>query len=176
MVNDIKNQIRTINDFPKAGIAFRDITTALKDPQTLKNIIDMFAQKFAGQKIDLVAGIESRGFIFATALAYKLNAGFVPIRKAGKLPAATISESYDLEYGSDTIEMHLDAMNGNHNVLLIDDLLATGGTALAACRLIKKTGANLLGAAFFIELKDLNGKQKLLTGLTKDQIFSIVEF
>jgi adenine phosphoribosyltransferase len=172
-VLNIVNKIRTVYDFPKKGIAFKDITTALKCSQTLKAIIDLFAQRYEGQKIDIVAGIESRGFLFALPLALRLNAGFVPVRKKGKLPAPTISESYELEYGFDTIEIHKDALTQGQNVLLVDDLLATGGTALAACKLIKQSGANLIGSAFFIELSDLDGKQRLLN---ETEIFSLITY
>ena len=173
MLDEIKKTIRTINDFPKKGIAYKDITTALKNADTLKNIIDLMAERFAGQKIDIVTGIESRGFIFASMLAIKLGAGFVPIRKVGKLPSKTVKISYELEYGTDTIEMHSDAIEKGKNVLLVDDLLATGGTAKAACTLLKQCGANLISAVFFIELTKLNGKQKLLP---ETNVFSLIEF
>jgi len=158
---NVKEKIRNIADFPKPGILFRDITTALKDPETLHEIIDYLCEQFKDEQIDYVAGIESRGFILGMPIAYKLNAGFVPIRKPGKLPAATYSETYELEYGTDTLEIHQDAMGPGSRVLLVDDLLATGGTAEAACKLVKKTGAELVGTAFLIELSDLNGREKL---------------
>ena len=159
---DVKDKIRAVKDFPKAGIIFRDITTALKDAQTLQVMIDYLCEQFKDVKIDFIAGIESRGFIFGMPMAYKLNAGFVPIRKPNKLPAATYSQEYELEYGTDTIEVHKDAFHEGANVLIVDDLLATGGTAEAACKLVKKTGANLVGTAFLIELQDLNGREKLV--------------
>ena len=160
-IANVKSKIRDVADFPKEGIIFRDITTALKEPETLKIMIDYLCEQFKDIKIDYIAGIESRGFIFGMPMAYKLNAGFVPIRKPKKLPAATYSQEYDLEYGTDKIEIHQDALPEGANVLIVDDLLATGGTAEAACKLVKKTGANLVGIAFLIELEALNGREKL---------------
>lgn len=160
-IEDVKDKIRAVENFPKEGIIFRDITTGLKDAQTMKVMVDYLCDQYSDCKIDYIAGIESRGFIFGMPMAYKLNCGFIPIRKPNKLPAQTIKESYDLEYGSDTIEIHADAIEKGANVLVVDDLLATGGTAKAACNLIRKAGGNLIGAAFLIELKDLNGKAKL---------------
>ncbi len=160
-ITEVKSKIRDVKNFPKEGIIFRDITTALKDAETLKVMIDYLCEQFKGTKIDYIAGIESRGFIFGMPMAYKLNAGFVPIRKPNKLPAATYSQEYELEYGTDKIEIHKDAIPEGANVLIVDDLLATGGTADAACKLVKKTGANLVGIAFLIELTDLNGREKL---------------
>ena len=160
-VIDVKNKIRDVVDFPKKGIIFRDITTALKDADTLPVMVDYLCEQFKDTKIDYVAGIESRGFIFGMPMAYKMKAGFVPIRKPNKLPAETYSQSYDLEYGSDVIEVHKDAFPEGANVLIVDDLLATGGTAEAACKLVKKTGANLVGIAFLIEFEGLNGREKL---------------
>ena len=160
-MEDIKKMIRDVPDFPKKGIIFRDITTAIKDAKTMQKIVDLMAQEYADEKIDYVAGIESRGFIFGMPIAYKLGCGFIPIRKPGKLPAETISQEYSLEYGTDKIEVHQDAFEKGANVLIVDDLLATGGTAEAACKLVKKTGANLVGIAFLIELTDLNGREKL---------------
>lgn len=157
---DIKSKIRSIKDFPVEGIMFRDITTAIKDPEAMKEIIDFFYEKFKDEKIDYVAGPESRGFIFGMPVAYKLGCGFIPIRKPGKLPAETISVEYDLEYGKDKIEMHKDAIEPGKRVLLMDDLLATGGTAAAAIKLINSVG-KVVGAGFMIELEDLNGKDKL---------------
>ena len=158
---DVKDKIRAVNDFPKPGIVFRDITTALKDADTLKVMIDYLCEQFKDTKIDYIAGIESRGFIFGMPMAYKLNAGFVPIRKPNKLPAETFAQEYELEYGTDKIEVHKDAFFEGANVLVVDDLLATGGTAEAACKLVKKTGANLVGIAFLIELKALEGRKKI---------------
>lgn len=160
-ISNVKDKIRDVLDFPKEGIVFRDITTALKDPETLKEMIDYLCEEFKDIKIDYVAGIESRGFIFGMPMAYELNAGFVPIRKPNKLPAATYAQEYELEYGTDKIEVHRDAFPEGANVLLVDDLLATGGTAEAACKLVKKAGANLVGIAFLIELCDLQGREKL---------------
>ena len=160
VVANVKSKIRSVNDFPKEGIIFRDITTALKEPDVLKEMIDYLCDQFKDVKIDYIAGIESRGFIFGMPMAYKLNAGFVPIRKPNKLPAETLSQEYSLEYGTDKIEIHTDAIKEGDNVLIVDDLLATGGTAEAACKLIKKTGGNLVGIAFLIELEDLKGRDK----------------
>ena len=160
-VEQVKDKIRAVPDFPKEGIIFRDITTGIKEPQTLQFMIDYLCDQFSDVKIDYIAGIESRGFIFGMPMAYKIGCGFIPIRKPNKLPAETISESYGLEYGTDTIEIHKDAIEPGANVLIVDDLLATGGTAKAACNLVKKCGGNLIGAAFLIELKDLSGRAKL---------------
>ena len=159
--NAVKAKIRSIQDFPKPGIIFRDITTAIKEPETLTTIIDYLCEQFNDTKIDYIAGIESRGFIFGMPMAYKLGCGFVPVRKPNKLPAETISEEYALEYGTDKIEIHKDAFGAGDNVLIVDDLLATGGTAEAAAKLVKKTGANLVGMSFLIELEQLNGRAKL---------------
>lgn len=160
-IQEVKNKIRNVENFPKEGILFRDITTALKEPETLRIMIDYLCDQFKDIKIDYVAGIESRGFIFGMPMAYKMNAGFVPIRKPNKLPAETYSQEYALEYGTDKIEIHKDALPEGANVLIVDDLLATGGTAEAACKLVKKTGANLVGIAFLIELEALQGREKL---------------
>ncbi len=156
----IKSMIRDIEDFPKKGIVFRDITTAIKDSETLKIMIDELFEIFKDKKIDYIAGIESRGFIFGMPLAYKLNCGFIPIRKPNKLPAEVISQSYDLEYGSDKIEIHKDALKKGDRVLIVDDLLATGGTAAAAVKLVESV-ADVAGCAFVIELGDLAGREKL---------------
>lgn len=160
VIADVKDKIRNVKDFPKPGIIFRDITTALKDPKTLKEMIDYLCEEFKDTKIDYIAALESRGFIFGMPMAYKLNAGFIPIRKPNKLPAATYSQEYSLEYGTDKIEIHVDAIEEGANVLLVDDLLATGGTAEAAVKLIKRTGGNLVGLAFLIELEALKGREK----------------
>ena len=161
MQNYVESKVRNIVDFPKKGIIFRDITTAVKDPKALKFMIDFLTEQYQDKKIDYVAGIESRGFIFGAPLAYNLNAGFVVIRKPGKLPAKVISQEYKLEYATDKMEIHEDAIEKGANVLVIDDLLATGGTVDAACKLVKKCGANVVGAGFIIELSDLGGRQKL---------------
>ena len=161
MQNYVQSKVRDIVDFPKKGIIFRDITTAVKDPKALQFMVDFLVQQYEDKKIDYVVGIESRGFIFGAPLAYKLGAGFVVVRKPGKLPADVISQEYALEYGTDKIEMHADAIEAGKNVLVIDDLLATGGTVDAACKLLKKAGANVVGAGFIIELSDLGGREKL---------------
>ncbi len=157
----VREHIREVPDFPKEGILFLDITTAVKDAKAMQYMIDFLFEKFKDEKIDYVAGIESRGFIFGSALAYKLNAGFIPIRKPNKLPAETIKETYSLEYGTDTIEMHSDALKQGDRVLVIDDLLATGGTAAAACNLVKRAGAKAVASAFIIELDPLKGREKI---------------
>ena len=159
--NYVREHVRIVPDFPKKGIMFLDITTAIKDSKSMQLMVDFLFDKFKDEKIDYVAGIESRGFIFGAALAYKLNCGFVPIRKPNKLPAATIKESYSLEYGTDTIEMHADAVKAGDRVLIIDDLLATGGTAIAACNLLKKVNAQVVATAFIIELNPLKGREKI---------------
>ena len=157
----VKEKIRQVPDCPKKGIQFLDITTGIKDAETLQKMIDFLYDIYKDKKIDYVAGIESRGFIFGMPLAYKLNAGFIPIRKPNKLPAETIKESYELEYGTDTIEIHADAIEQGANVVVIDDLLATGGTATAACNLVKKAGGHVDSAAFIIELTPLKGAEKI---------------
>lgn len=156
----VKRIIRDIPDFPKEGIVFKDITTVLKDSEGLKRTIDFLTETYKDQKIDYVAGIESRGFIFGTPLAYNLGAGFIVIRKPGKLPADVESITYDLEYGTDTLEIHKDAIESGKRVLIVDDLLATGGTAAAACDLIKSSGGEVAGIAFVIELDALGGRKK----------------
>ena len=157
----IKSRIRTVPHWPKKGIMFRDITTLLKDPVGLKLCIDDFLGRYNNIKIDIVVGIDSRGFILGGALAYLLNKGFVPIRKKGKLPAETEKEEYTLEYGTDVIEIHKDAITNGQKVLIIDDLLATGGTAMAATKLIKKLGGEIVELAFIVDLPDLGGRMKL---------------
>lgn len=156
----IRSMIRDIPNFPKEGILFRDITTALKDAQTLRLTVDEIYEAFKDEKIDYIAGIESRGFIYGMPLAYKLNCGFIPVRKPNKLPAETISQEYELEYGKDKIEIHKDALKKGDRVLIVDDLLATGGTAAAACSLVSQA-AEVVGMAFVIELEDLEGRKKL---------------
>ena len=155
---DVASLIRTIPDFPKPGVQFRDITTLLKDREGFHRVIEALADAQAGRGIDKIAGIESRGFIVGAALACRLRVGFVPIRKHGKLPAENFGEDYALEYGHDRLEMHRDAMDRGERVLLVDDLVATGGTALAATRLIDTAGASLVGCAFVIDLPDLGGR------------------
>ena len=158
---EIKQAIRNVPDFPKPGIQFKDITPVLADPRLFAGAIDLLANKFKPGSVDAVVGIDARGFIFAAAAAIKLNAGFVPVRKKGKLPYKTIEQDYALEYGSATVAMHVDALKPGARVLLIDDLLATGGTAAASAALIKKLGAQILEVTFLIELKFLNGREKL---------------
>ena len=157
----LKSLIRTIPHYPKQGIQFRDITTLLKDPIGFRMVIDAFAQHYATQPIDKIAGIEARGFIIGAALAYKLGVGFVPIRKSGKLPAETIGHDYALEYGADRVEIHTDAIAQGERVLLVDDLIATGGTAEASVALLQKLGGVVVGCAFVINLPDLGGSQRL---------------
>jgi adenine phosphoribosyltransferase len=157
----VREHVREVPDFPKKGILFLDVTTIVKDAKAFNMCIDFLYEKFKDENIDYVAGIESRGFIFGAPLACKLNAGFVTVRKPNKLPADTIKETYDLEYGTDTIEMHADAVKAGDRVLVIDDLLATGGTAAAACNLVKKAGADVVASAFIIELDPLKGREKI---------------
>ncbi|HOT84961.1 MAG TPA: adenine phosphoribosyltransferase [Methanofastidiosum sp.] len=171
-VENIRGKIRTIHDFPKQGVMFRDITTLLKDREGLRDTIDVIYERYKDKKIDLVAGVEARGFILGGALAYKLGTGFVLIRKRGKLPHKTENHEYELEYGRDSIEVHLDAIREGDNVLLVDDLIATGGTALAACKLIEKLGGNVVETAFIVGLPELGGMRRL----DNYGIFTIVDF
>lgn len=157
----LKERIRHVPDFPKKGILFYDITTLLKDAEGFRMAVDAMAAPYIGQPVDLVVGVESRGFIFGAAVADRLKAGFAPVRKPGKLPSTTRSASYDLEYGSDTLQIHDDACANGARVLLVDDLLATGGTASAAVRLIRELGAEVVGVQFLIELVDLKGRDRL---------------
>ena len=158
---DLKARIRHVPDYPKPGILFYDITTLLRDPDGYRAAIDQLTEPFAGAGIEAVVGIESRGFILGAAVAERLNAGFVPIRKPGKLPSATVRESYALEYGTDALEIHTDALTKGQRTLIVDDVLATGGTAAAAVKLVTGLGASLEGLSFLIELGFLNGKTKL---------------
>ena len=158
---DLLATIRTIPDYPKPGIMFRDITTLLGDPRAFRHTVDELVQPWAGAKIDKVAGIEARGFILGGAMAHQLSAGFVPIRKKGKLPHTTVSIAYSLEYGMDEMEMHADAVSPGEKVVLVDDLIATGGTAEAAVRLLKQVGVDVLAAVFVIDLPDLGGAKKI---------------
>jgi len=153
--------IRDVLDYPKKGVVFRDITTLIKDGEAFDEVINIFYEKCKDKRVDLVAAVESRGFIFGGALANKLRVGFVPIRKFGKLPADTVVEKYDLEYGTDTLEIHKDAILPGQNVLIVDDLLATGGTIQAACKLVEKLGGSVVGILVMIELGFLNGREKL---------------
>lgn len=158
---DLKSLIRDIPDFPKPGILFRDITTLLRDPQGLRYTIDSLAEKCSAMSVDYVVGMESRGFIFGAPLAYKMGIGFIPVRKPGKLPGAVHFAEYELEYGVDRLEMHRDAMTSGSRVLIVDDLIATGGTAAATAKLLEQAGCELVGFAFIIELQALGGRQKL---------------
>jgi adenine phosphoribosyltransferase len=170
----IKSRIRTIPHYPKQGIMFRDFTTLLKDPVGLRMMIHEFVNRYTDKKIDKVAGIESRGFIVGAPLAYLLGVGFVPVRKKGKLPAETLSHEYELEYGTDCIEIHTDAIQPGEQILLVDDLLATGGTAEAACHLIKQMEAEIVECAFVIDLPDIGGRKRLEdAGHT---VFALTEF
>ena len=158
---DIKEYIRTIPDYPKSGIQFRDITTLLADAEGFRGAVDAMVKLHAGAKFDAVAGIEARGFILGGAIAHQLGLGFIPVRKKGKLPSAVIGQEYDLEYGTDTVEIHIDAVKEGEKVLLIDDLIATGGTAEAAVKLIGRAGGNVTASSFVIELPELGGRQRL---------------
>lgn len=158
---ELKDYIRSIQDYPKEGILFRDITTLLKDKDAFKLAIDKMAEQVKDKKVDLIVGAESRGFLIGSALAYKMNCGFIPVRKKGKLPYKTISEEYDLEYGTDTLYMHEDAIKKGDNVLVVDDLIATGGTALAMIKMVEKLGGNVIGSSFLIELEELNGRKEI---------------
>jgi len=160
-MDDLKNLIREVPDFPKPGINFYDITTLLKHPEGLRKTVDALADQFRGEKVDTVIGVEARGFIFAPALAYHLGAGFVPVRKPKKLPAECASISYDLEYGQDTLQIHRDAVGNGHRVIIADDLLATGGTARAVCDLVEGLGGIVAGLGFVVELEFLPGRAKL---------------
>ncbi len=157
----LKNQIRNVPDFPKPGILFYDVTTLLRDPQGFKLAIDTLSAPYHGLGISLVVGVESRGFILGAAVADRIGAGFVPVRKLGKLPARTIRATYELEYGSDSLEMHQDAIERGQKVLIVDDLLATGGTARATVDLVRQLGGEVVGVAFLIELLALNGRKQL---------------
>jgi adenine phosphoribosyltransferase len=161
MSEDLKQYIREVPDFPKPGILFYDITTLLANPLALRMAVDRFVWMYCGRQIDKVLGIESRGFMFGPGVAYDLNAGFVPARKPGKLPAETVRESYDLEYGTDALEIHRDAIVPGENVLIVDDLIATGGTAAAAARLVEKVGGRVAGLGFILELTFLPGRGRL---------------
>lgn len=169
---NLKGLIRDIPDFPKKGIIFKDITPLLKDPAGFKHSIDTISDYFKEKNVDIIVGAEARGFIFGPSIALNLNAGFVPVRKPGKLPYKTESITYDLEYGTDTLEIHNDAISKGQNVLLVDDLLATGGTMAACCKLIESLGGNVTGCAFLVELCFLNGKDLL----KNYDVFSIIKY
>jgi adenine phosphoribosyltransferase len=168
----LKKMIREVPDFPKKGILFYDITTLLKDKVGFATLIDALSEHYLNEKIDTVLAIEARGFIFGPALAYRLNAGFVPIRKPGKLPAETVRLTYDLEYGQDTLEIHKDAIKPGQRVIIVDDLLATGGTANACARLAKSLGADIAGMGFVVELDFLNGREKF----NGTEVFSLLHY
>ncbi|MED5198380.1 MAG: adenine phosphoribosyltransferase [Gemmatimonadota bacterium] len=157
----LKSRIRTIPDFPKPGIQFRDITTLLKDPFGFRKLVDDLVQPFAGKRVDAVAGIEARGFIIGGAVAHQLSTGFIPVRKKDKLPWDTIGQDYELEYGTDRVEIHRDAVGEGETVLIVDDLLATGGTALATLDLLRQAGADIVGCSFVVDLPDLGGRKRL---------------
>jgi len=171
-IEDLKSLIREVPDFPKKGILFYDITTLLKDKLGFARLIDALSEHYLKKEIDLVLGIEARGFIFGPALAYRLNAGFVPVRKPKKLPAECARWTYELEYGSDTLEMHRDAIQPGQRVLIVDDLLATGGTAHATVQLAKSLGGNIAGLGFVIELDFLKGREKL----AGSEVFSLLHY
>lgn len=170
----IKQHIRTVPDWPQAGVQFRDITTLLQDPKVFRVLIDIFLARYAEAKLDLVAGMDARGFILGSVVAYELNIGFVPIRKKGKLPFTTVSESYELEYGSATVELHTDACKAGDRVLLIDDLIATGGTMMAGKKLLERLGAVVVEGAVIVDLPELGGSKLVEdTGLT---LFKVCDF
>lgn len=171
-MENLKKLIRDVPDFPKKGIIFKDITPLLQDPHGLKSAVEAISQHYKGKKIDVVVGAEARGFILAPTVAFNLGAGFVPVRKPGKLPYKKISESYALEYGTDTLEMHKDGIKKGQNVLMVDDLLATGGTMAACCKMVESLGGNIAGCAFLIELAFLKGNK----ALSKYDIFSVIKY
>ena len=171
-MDDVKNAIRTVPDYPKPGILFYDITTILQDPKHLRTVVDRLVERYAPMDISKILAMESRGFIYAAPLAKEIGAGFVPLRKPGKLPYKTVSESFELEYGIDTLEMHEDAVTKGERVLVLDDLLATGGTAAASVSLARKCGAHVVEAGFVIELTFLNGRAKL----GDVPVYSLIQF
>lgn len=171
-MQDLKQKIRNVQDFPKPGIGFKDITTLIKDATAFKQSIDALASHYNPDDIDVIVGIEARGFIFGAALAYKWGKGFVPVRKPGKLPAETIREAYQLEYGTDAVEIHNDAITPGQRVLIVDDLLATGGTVAAAANLVERLSGTIVGISFLIELSFLNGREKL----NRYKVHSLVAF
>lgn len=176
IIERIKATIRDVPDFPNPGIIFKDITPLLLDPQLCNDVVNEFVKKFSGNKVDAIVGVESRGFLFGMLLAQKINVPFITVRKAGKLPYKTISYEYDLEYGSAKMEMHADALKKGWNVMIHDDLLATGGTAAAAAELIKMQQANIAGFSFLIALDFLKGKERLSRFVKTDNIISLVNF
>ena len=171
-MDDLKKLIREVPDYPKPGILFYDLTTLLKDKQGFRKLVDQLCDHYADRKVDVVVGVEARGFIFAPALAYRLGAGFVPVRKPKKLPAKTAKVTYQLEYGTDTLEIHEDGIQPGQSVIISDDLLATGGTAAATVQLVRKLGGTVMGAIFAVELNFLHGRSKL-PGL---DVFSLIQY
>jgi adenine phosphoribosyltransferase len=169
---DLAKMIRDVPDFPKEGIIFKDITTLIKDPAAFKEAVDILADHYAGREIDLVVAVEARGYIFGAPVAYKLGAGFVPVRKVGKLPAETVREEYELEYGTDSVEMHEDAIKAGQKVLIVDDLIATGGSAAATAALVEQLGGQVVGIAFLIELVFLKGVEKL----KEYEVFTVIRY
>lgn len=171
-MDNFKKMVRDIPDFPQKGIIFKDITPILQNPNGLRKTVEMIANHYKNKKIDIVVGAEARGFILAPTVAFNLGAGFVPVRKPGKLPYEKISMSYALEYGTDTLEMHKDAIKKGQQVLMVDDLLATGGTMAACCKMVETLGGNIVGCAFLIELAFLNGKK----ALSKYDVYSLIKY
>jgi adenine phosphoribosyltransferase len=169
---NIKNKIRTVPHWPIEGVMFRDITTLLQDPEAFRETCDMLYERYKEVEIDKIVAIDARGFIFGAVLAYKLNIGFVPVRKAGKLPYNTISESYTLEYGENVVEMHKDSIEKDEKILVVDDLIATGGTISAATKLVERLGGEIVECVFIVELPDLKGREKI----KKYKIFTLTEF
>lgn len=173
-VDLIRRTIRSIPDWPRPGVMFRDITPLLQDPRTFRVLIDLFVYRYMRQRLDLVAGVDARGFIIGSVLAYELNLGFVPVRKSGKLPFRTVAEEYTLEYGNSSVEMHTDAVRTGQRVLLVDDLIATGGTMLAAIKLLQRLGANVVEAAAIVDLPDLGGSGKIAA--TGTPLFTVCSY
>lgn len=171
-MNELKSLVREVPDFPKKGIVFKDITTLLQNPKGLRTAVEIISDYYKNKKIDIVVGAEARGFIFAPVVAFNLGAGFTPIRKPGKLPYEKVSMSYALEYGTDVLEIHKDGVRKGQQVLMVDDLLATGGTMSACCKLVESLGGNIVGCAFLIELSFLNGKKNL----EPHEIFSVIKY
>lgn len=170
----VRRTIRSVPDWPSPGVMFRDITPVLQDPRTFRALIDLFVYRYMRQRLDLVAGVDARGFILGSVLAYELNLGFVPVRKKGKLPFRTVAESYSLEYGNATVEMHTDAVRTGQRVLLVDDLIATGGTMLAAIKLLQRLGANVVEAAAVIDLPELGGSRQIAA--TGTPLYTVCQF
>lgn len=171
-MDNLKKMVRDIPDFPKKGIVFKDITPILQNPKGLRDAVETISNHYKNKKIDIVVGAEARGFILAPTIAFSLGAGFVPVRKPGKLPYEKVSMNYALEYGTDTLEMHKDAIRKGQQVLMVDDLLATGGTMAACCKMVELLGGNIVGCAFLIELAFLNGKK----ALSKYDVYSLIKY